>query len=83
MTRYRTAFERVNRRRPRREWSTPPKPRPCFYCRAKDSRDAAHQTGCPSLPELPKAELIRIAREVEVCWDPSLAEEERSKGAAA
>jgi hypothetical protein len=41
---------------------------PCRTCRSKDSRDAAHQRGCPALPPVSKAQLIRLARAVEAQW---------------
>jgi tyrosyl-tRNA synthetase len=42
---------------------------PCETCGARDNRDAEHQRGCPQVSQLPKAELIRIARRIEAGWE--------------
>lgn len=41
---------------------------PCPYCGAADSRDRAHQQGCPRFPPLSQDQLLRLARNCERLW---------------
>lgn len=68
MTRYERSYEQLLRRRPVPRPGQMGRIHPCAFCPSADSRDARHQTGCPSLAALSKAQLVAIARNVEEGW---------------
>ncbi len=62
-----------------KRWNDPQR---CWACGAADSRDAAHQRGCPALPEVSFRRRFLIALECEDAWRAITAKKQTGKASA-